>query len=151
MKLTTQTTTSRTSEEILHNFNNAGCPPHLLNLKRNDISILLRNLDKSAGLTNNRRVQVLALSRFVIKVKTLGDRESVHYIPRIQFKFRLPYGQSYQLLRTQFPLRLAYAVSINKAQGQELQRVLCDFRIPPFSHGHAYVAMSRVRHQHLWP
>jgi len=28
------------TEEILHNFNNAGCPPHLLNLKQNDICIL---------------------------------------------------------------------------------------------------------------
>ena len=62
------------TEEILHNFNNAGCLPHLLNLKRNDVCILLRDLDKSAGLTNNRRVQILAISRFVIKVKTLGDR-----------------------------------------------------------------------------
>jgi len=134
------------TEDVLHNFNNAGCPPHVLQLKVNDICILLRNLDKAAGLTNNRRVQVLEITGCVIKVQTLGEHQSIHYIPRIRFKFRLPYEQSYQLSRKQYPLRLAYAISINKAQGQELQRVVCDFRISPFSHGHAYVALTRVRH-----
>ena len=87
-------------------------------------------------LPTTERVQTLALYWFVINVKTLGDRESVPYIPRIRIKFRRPYyGQSYQLLRTQFPSRLAYAVAINKALGQELQRVVCDFRISPFAAG----------------
>jgi len=89
------------TEDVLHNFNNAGCPPHVLQLKVNDICILLRNLDKAAGLTNNRRVQVLEITGCVIKVQTLGEHQSIHYIPRIRFKFRLPYGQSYQLSRKQ--------------------------------------------------
>jgi len=46
----------------------------------------------------------------------------VHLIPRIHFKFQPPFAQSHQLIRLQFPFRLAYAVSTIKAYGQELQQ-----------------------------
>lgn len=49
------------------------------------------------------------------------------------------------MCRTQFPLRLAYCTSINKSQGQEYGRVLIDLRQEVFSHGHLYVALSRVK------
>jgi len=49
------------------------------------------------------------------------------------------------MMRTQFPLRLAYAFTVNKSQGQEFDRCLYDVRIPPFAHGHCYVAKSRVK------
>ena len=60
------------------------------------------------------------------------------------FKFRLPYGKSYQLTRKQFPLRLAYAMTYNKSQSQTLSKVLLDVTSPPFSQGQLYVALSRV-------
>ena len=140
------TLSSMLSEEVLNTFDHSGNPPHKLNLKVNDICIVLRNLNKRAGLTNNTRVIILHISRFVIKVQTLNQVPSIHLIPRIHFKFRLPFGQSYQLSRKQFPLRLAYCISINKSQGQELSKVLCDFRVSPFTHGHTYVSATRVRH-----
>ena len=65
---------------------------------------------------------------------------------RINFKFRLPFGESYQLSGKQFPLRIAYCISINKSQGQELSKVFCNFRISPFTHGHTYVSATRDRH-----
>jgi hypothetical protein len=66
-------------------------------------------------------------------------------IPQISFKFRLPYGQSYQILRMQYPLQLAYAMTFNKSQSQTLAKVLLDITNPPFTHGQLYVPMSRVR------
>ena len=72
-------------------------------------------------------------------------KEGTLKIPRISFKFRLPYGQSYQILRMQYPLRLAYAMTFNKSQSQTLAKVLLDITNPPFTHGKLYVAMSRVR------
>jgi ATP-dependent exoDNAse (exonuclease V) alpha subunit len=45
-----------------------------------------------------------------------------------------------------FPLRLAYSMTYNKSQGQELKRCLVDIRSPPFVHGHLYVSLSRIRY-----
>ncbi len=45
----------------------------------------------------------------------------------------------------QVPLRLAYAVTIHKAQGLTLDQVYIDFDHGMFAHGQAYVAFSRAR------
>jgi ATP-dependent exoDNAse (exonuclease V) alpha subunit len=79
-------------------------------------------------------------------VKTLNEPvERYLTLTRISFKFRLPYGESYQLTRLQIPLRLAYAMTYNKSQSQTLHKVLVDCTGEPFAHGHAYVSFSRVR------
>ncbi|XP_063974372.1 uncharacterized protein LOC135161043 [Diachasmimorpha longicaudata] len=49
-----------------------------------------------------------------------------------------------QFKRTQFPIRLAFAMSINKSQGQTMSVCGLDLRTPCFPHGQLYVACSRV-------
>ena len=43
----------------------------------------------------------------------------------------------------QFPVRLAFAVTINKSQGQSLGIVGLDLYNPVFEHGQFYVSVSR--------
>ena len=48
------------------------------------------------------------------------------------------------LTRRQFPVRLCFAMTINKSQGQSLNTVGLDLRLPVFCHGQLYVALSQV-------
>lgn len=50
----------------------------------------------------------------------------------------------FTLQRIQFSIRLAYAMTINKSQGQTFDRVGIYLLQPVFSHGQLYVAFSRA-------
>jgi ATP-dependent DNA helicase PIF1 len=129
---------------VLNNLNATSVPPHILHLKEGDICILQRNLDIENGLTNNTRLRILKLMDNVVKVQTMEDNPVVHFIPKLRFIFRIRYGASFEICRTQFPLTRAYALTFNKCQGQTLQKVMVDLRFPVFAHGFLYVALSRV-------
>jgi len=136
-------------DTVLNNFNTNGVPTHLLKLRIGDICILLYTLARRHRLANNSRVKILHITSYSVRVQSLHAVNSTAFvIPRIRFKFRLPFGQSFMVQRTQFPLRLAYALTFNKAQGQSLNTSIIDIRVPPFTHGHLYVALSRATDAH---
>jgi len=53
--------------------------------------------------------------------------------------------KNFYVYRKQFPLILAYAVTIHKCQGLSLDCAILDLSDQVFSAGMAYVALSRVR------
>ena len=67
------------TDDVLNNFNNNGVPPHLLQLKVNDICIVLRNLNKKEGLTNNTRVRILNITPKCIRIQTLTSNKKCHF------------------------------------------------------------------------
>ncbi|XP_017471841.1 PREDICTED: uncharacterized protein LOC108363093 [Rhagoletis zephyria] len=62
-------------------------------------------------------------------------------LPRIPM---IPTDMPFEFKCLQFPVRLAFAMTINKAHGQSLQVCGLNFENPCFSHGQIYVACSRV-------
>jgi hypothetical protein len=134
------------TEEVMNRFNDNQAPLHELQLKKDDICVLLANFDKEIGLTKNTRVKVVEITSCFIRVVTLSTTHPVFAnIPRFNFHIKIPFYKSYKILRRQFPLKLAYALTMNRSQGQEFEKLLVDLTIPSFTHGHLYVALSRIR------
>lgn len=64
-------------------------------------------------------------------------------IPRIKLMSNendLPFTLS----RKQFLVKICFAMTINKSQGQSFDKVGLDLRVPVFTHGQFYMAVSRT-------
>ncbi|KAJ8481437.1 hypothetical protein ONZ45_g15318 [Pleurotus djamor] len=137
--------------EYLRTLNAPGLPPGELELKLGCPLILLRNIAPARGLCNGTRLILRRASDRVLEVEIMGGRfhGEVTFIPRITLT---PSGKdaefAFTLRRRQFPVRLAFALTINKAQGQSVRYVGLDLRVPVFSHGQLYVALSRATSRH---
>ena len=67
------------------------------------------------------------------------------FIPRITLETAEALNLPFILHRKQFPFVLAFAITINKSQGQSFDTVRLFISRPLFSHGQLYVALSRCR------
>ncbi|GFV93260.1 ATP-dependent DNA helicase [Trichonephila clavipes] len=127
--------------EFLNSLQLSGVPSHVLELIIGAPNIL-RNHDPPS-LCNGTRLSIKKLMSNVIEATILTGQAAGQdvFIPKIPL---IPYDVPFQFKRLQFPIRLSFAMSINKAQGQSLQTVGLDLRNPCFSHGQLYVGCSRV-------
>ena len=65
------------------------------------------------------------------------------FLPRIPLKTTKNVHLPFVMIRRQFPVRLSFALTINKAQGQTIPTVGIYLLDHVFSHGQLYVALSR--------
>src|SRR5579871_3450779 len=66
-------------------------------------------------------------------------------IPRIALTSEATANLPFTLRRLQILIRLAFAMTINKLQGQSLNHVGLSLITPVFTHGQLYVGHSRVK------
>ncbi|MBR6127081.1 AAA family ATPase, partial [bacterium] len=102
--------------------------------------MLLINMDFNRGLINGSCGTITEFGESTISVKF--DNGIIAPIPKHTFEYY--YHDKIAAERTQFPLKLAYGITIHKSQGMTLDKLVVDCsRI--FERGQAYVAMSRVK------
>ena len=116
-----------------------------LHIKERSQVMLLVNQDPEAGLVNGSRGIVTGFAQ--------DGYPLVKFLNGPPFPVRIPPApwssdsekDGDGVTREQVPLRLAYALTIHKAQGASLDSALIDVGPSTFEYGQAYVALSRVR------
>ena len=110
--------------------------------------MLLQNIDTAAGLINGARGTIVSYLEDCDTLSVSFDNQPQGAAPILITRtasVSLPLAGGTEIFLYQFPLKLCWAVTAHKSQGQSLRRVAIDIAEPAFAHGALYVALSRVR------
>jgi len=137
-------------QEVLNSMpGNANLPDYSLKLKTGFIVMLLRNIRPKESHVNGIQYVVRNMTKNILLLKAVsGSHPGLQFVlPRIncipgKHDFPIP-----GFRRRQFPVRVCFAMTINKEQGQSVSGKLgIDLTSSCFSHGQLYVALSRTTH-----
>ena len=110
--------------EFLNSLNPTGLSKHELRLKNWAIVMLLRNFDINQGLCNGTRLRIESLGKFILTCSFIDEQKrdlnQAVIIPRIDLYWDCC---EFRLRRRQFPICLAFGMTINKSQGQTFSKI----------------------------
>ena len=110
---------------------------HTLKLVKGCVVMVTVNVDVSAGIVNGLRGTVTDMDDDTITIQPFDQNKPKVKIHRIQRRWGDMYVE-------QFPLRLAWAISVHKAQGLTVGKGMVDLS-DAFAFGQAYTALSRFK------
>ena len=157
--------------EIVGEFGREYLPTGIRLKLKKDAQVMMLNNDTYGRWVNGSVGRITGFDRddeggTIIRV-LLDEGEEVEVAPYTWeiFRFFVENGQIRSEVVgsfTQYPLMLAWAVTIHKAQGKTFQRAIIDIGRGTFAHGQMYVALSRctslegivlkrpVEMKHIW-
>jgi len=131
--------------------------PRVFEVKLDAQVMLLKNIDVAAGFANGSRGVVVSIAKASTdQAASPPSGDTANLVIGVRFKngevkeieqnsFEIRDGDECVIAsRTQFPLRLAWAITIHKSQGQTLDALEVDLG-DCFEYGQAYTALSRAR------
>jgi ATP-dependent DNA helicase PIF1 len=142
--------------EITGDFNPLLFPTdQILRLKKGAQVMLIKN-SPDGNYVNGTLGMIVDLFEDQVRVAIENreqDYEEIDVIPQVWeiIRYKTPPDNFAEIETevigtfTQFPLRLAWAVTIHKAQGKTFRHVVIDLGAGAFEHGQTYVALSRCR------
>lgn len=127
--------------------------PINLNLKIGAQVMFTKN-DEQKRWVNGTLGKIATLSENAIQVELLSENAgTVVHVQRVEWEsYKYEYNRVIEKIMpmivgkyVQFPLMLAWAVTIHKSQGKTLEKVTVDLANGAFASGQVYVALSRCR------
>jgi ATP-dependent exoDNAse (exonuclease V) alpha subunit len=120
----------------------------ILQLKVGAQVMLIKNDTKSPKRWVNGSIGVVTeLSKDSIKLRIKNKIHKITQDTWEKFNYRIQDNQVVHEVTatfTQYPIKLAWAVTIHKSQGQTFENVILNLDTGSFAHGQTYVALSRV-------
>lgn len=122
---------------------------NVITIKIGSRVMLRRNVDVSKGLVNGSIGKIVKVhwdidnSNCARKITIQFKHNLIYELERVKTKFQIL--SNVYVHREQFPICLAYAITIHKSQGLSLDSALLDIGSSIFSKGQAYVGLSRVK------
>ena len=122
--------------------------PFNLEIAKGSRVMLLQNLNVNLGFINGARGTVYNYIQEVDAIEVFFDHQKPSEKPILVTRTK---SMEYQInngkviFMYQFPLKLAWAVTAHKSQGQTLEKCAIHIGEKAFAHGSLYVALSRVK------
>ena len=138
--------------EITGEFNKEKCPaPHYLNLKKNAQIMFIKNdsQNENRKWINGTIGKIHFINKDIIEVELKnGDKEKIEKVEweNRKYKWNKKEGKiTSEVIGTfrQFPLKLAWAITIHKSQGLTFDNVRVDLGRGTFTPGQLYTSLSR--------
>ncbi len=145
--------------EMLGDFEDKNLPTALRLEVKKGAQVMLLNNDAKGRWVNGSIGTISDIKKGkyddpsdIISVKLAGGEKEVEVRPYTWEMHEYFFDKSRGLIDTkvvgsftQYPLRLAWAITIHKSQGKTFDNVIIDIGRGAFAHGQVYVALSRCR------
>ena len=113
--------------------------PNIIEFKKGAKILLTKNIDITLELVNGTLGKIEEINGENVLIKT--EKGSRHWISKVIFSQE---SKDYKANRSQYPFKLAWAITIHKCQGLTLNSAIIDLT-NIFTKGQAYVGISRVK------